>query len=400
MKFIIDNTILGTKKSLYCGVHYKWIEEIPEGIWYIDNTIKDDNWCLDTLLALNHKKIDLKPEEKYVNVINTVMPLSKTAPPLQDMMPKKHHQKHIKDIVYKIKSNINNLDIEYYKSTWIPATSIFHRLKPVKINNEKWESWLKSEVGNKPIIKTFKPKNGYANSVCYDRLNTRTGRLTVKSGPNILTLRKDARNILKSRFNNGSIVQYDFCALEARIVLYEFGKSCDNIDLYGYLSQELFSGKMPRDIIKQAVISEMYGQGRQALGSTLGLNGSALNKFVNRINEYFGIQQLTKKIKIDYINLGFVKNKYKRQIQIEEPLNHILFNSYIQSTGVDITLLGFDLLCQKLSNDVIPIFLLHDALLLDVPDINKLDKIIWLEIPGFEQKWPLKLEHISGRNLH
>lgn len=399
VEFVIDADVLGTTKNLLCNNGtYKWINYVPADTWYLDGQVKFDGWCLDTLLALNQRKIDLAPEQRYADMAETVLAGSIASPPWSMMMPKHHFREHVKKITSRVEESIGGLDENYYRDTWVPATAIFARLQQTRVDDELWRSWMLQDVGNKPIIKTFKPnKMLFAKPVKYNRLGTRTGRLVVSSGPNILNLRRDARKILTSRFEGGSIVQYDFSALEARIVLYEAGMRCDHVDLYDFLSKEIFKGKMPRNAIKQAIISELYGQSKFALGESLSIgNGKVLDNFVKKIKTYFDFEKLMKRVKDGFVKTGYVVNRYKRRIPIEEPLDHILFNSYVQATGVEVSLLGFEELCQNhVPANAVPIFLLHDALLLDVPDVKELDEVVWLKVPGYIQRWPLKLEQVS-----
>ena len=67
------------------------------------------------------------------------------------------------------------------------------------------------------ILSTFKPTNSFTNKITYNRFGTVTGRLTVKSGPNILILPKRCRKILKSRWSDeGEVLSIDFTSLEPR----------------------------------------------------------------------------------------------------------------------------------------------------------------------------------------
>jgi len=398
--YLIDCDVLGTREHLVVvgdknGSKARWINYVPEGVWYLSGKLKDDGWCLDTLLRLNHINIDLLPDERYKNVIETVMSGSNVSPPWSKVMKRGHHIDHVKKIVDQINEAISSLDESYYRDTWVPETAIFDRLNPAYIDEALWREWMLREVGNKHVIKTFKPTDGVARHVEYNRFGTRTGRLTVARGPNILTLRKDARNIVKSRYPFGSVAMYDFSALEVRLVLYEAGYRCDDVDLYGFLRDELYKGKVERDAIKQAVISELYGQNKFALGDNLGIGGKVLDRFVRKIKTYFQFDNLKKRTKDGYVSTGYVTNRYGRHITIDEPLDHIIFNSYVQSTGVDVTLLGFEELCKRLPEGCVPLYLLHDALLIDCPSFDALEKVIWLKVPGYVQRWPLKLEQVS-----
>ena len=76
------------------------------------------------------------------------------------------------------------------------------------------------------------------------------------------------------------------------------------------------------------------------------------------------------RVKAQFVATGKVINRYGRPVTIDEPLDHIFISYYGQSTGVDVTMLGFkqviDTLAKKAPR-VRPIFLLHDSILFDLP---------------------------------
>ncbi len=84
----------------------------------------------------------------------------------------------------------------------------------------------RSRNGKSYDISRFMPTDntGMAPKTDYSMSGSITGRLTVSRGPNILTLKKSYRKILKSRFKDGSIVQADISSLEPRIALAFAGK--------------------------------------------------------------------------------------------------------------------------------------------------------------------------------
>ena len=62
---------------------------------------------------------------------------------------------------------------------------------------------------------------------------------------------------------------------------------------------------------------------------------------------------------------GWITNMYGRRVQIDEPLDHILVNSYSQSTGADVAMLGFQDILQRFKKlpGVVPLYVLapsHD----------------------------------------
>jgi hypothetical protein len=315
--------------------------------------------------------------------------------PVSKLIPTTHYQKHIKKIVNDVRIALGSASQSYFRSVWLPSSATFQLLKPAHIDEEKFAAASKLET-NKHTVSTFLPdKFGCVSVPEYDRLNTRTGRLTVKTGPHILTLKRELRNIISSK--HGTIAYYDFAALETRIVMYEAGLRHPSVDVYEYLRQFLFQNKFPRDVVKRTIIAKMYGQSDVNLSLELGLNIEETNYLTSKIRCYLSMDALLQRVKADYVINGYIRNRYGRYVGITDPQEHILFNSYVQSTGVDVCLLGFRQLYDEVlaKNECRMLYFLHDAVVIDTPNIVDLPKVVWIKVPGYVQKYPLKLEILT-----
>ena len=83
-----------------------------------------------------------------------------------------------------------------------------------------------------------------------------------------------------------------------------------------------------------------------------------------------------------------------------DPSDGSLLNSYLQSTGVDVSLLGFKSVIDKLPEEhCTPVALIHDAMLLDVSRELAQKMLsrghINVAVQGYEGKFPLKVEDVS-----
>lgn len=392
--FCIDSRLLGTDKNLTCrDGSYAWTSSVPDDVFYLNGKIKQGNVkCLDTLLKLANITIDFMPQERFVNAMKVVMPRDASDIPWQYVMPVGVHKTFVQKIVEHVIEASKVLPIDYYMGTWVPGNVVIDAIKPAKINVERFTKLIDDNVGNVNVVETFRPDfTGYAPRTIYDRFGSLTGRLTVSSGPGILTLKRDYRDVLTS-VTGGRIVSIDFAALEARIILYEASRRCDDIDLYGMIANEL---SYDRKAVKGAVISELYGSSKHALGESLGIKGKELNSFVKRIKAYFNTKELLERIKTQFYKTGHITNRYGRPVFVDEPLDHIFINYYAQSTGVDVTLLGFSKIVkelEKIAPAIRPLFLLHDALILDVPNeyIDTVNDINHVFVQGYVQKFFLK----------
>lgn len=396
--FCIDAKLMGTERHLHVDDGYKWVEEIPTTTWHLSGELKhSSNRCLDTVMRLNSKEADLLPQEKYLKMMQVVTPdHGPRQLPWVHLMTSKEHRSYVRKLINEAVDTIDNYSKDYYVSTWVNETAVLDALKPAVVSRKRYAELKATVKNNVHTIESFEPNlSGYAAHVLYDRFATRTGRLTVKSGPQILTLKREHRDLIVPSTPNGKIVYVDFAALEARVLLYEAGGQCSDVDLYGMIARDLFGGTVSRDAVKLAVISELYGSGKHTLGETLQISGDPLDRFIAKIKGFFKTNDLKARVKDQYVKLGYIRNRHGRMVKIDEPIDRIFVNSYAQSTGVDVSLLGFNELLKGLKHTKCrPLFVLHDALIIDVPE-ESVDEVMQIEsvkVPGYVQNFKLKVQ--------
>lgn len=393
--FCIDSRLLGTEKNLLIDGGFSWIPTIPKDVWHLSGSCKlRSDRCLDTLGRLNHRPLDVSPPKKYANMMSTVMSGSCVSPPWSQVMTARDHRTFVEGLINSAKEALATFSKDYYTNVWVPQSRVLRSLQPAKVSDERFREVLAASGMNSRVIEGFRPgPSGYADPIEYDRFGTRTGRLTVESGPGILTVKKDFRDMIIPSNPDGKIVYFDFAALEARVLLYEAGGRCDDVDMYSYINRELFGGTAERKAIKGAVISELYGSSKAALGAALGISGKDLDDFVGKVKGFFRTSDLKKRVKEEFLKTGCITNRHGRKIVIEEPLDHIFVNSYAQSTGVDVSLLGFSEIVDQFAGrpGIRPLFVLHDALILDVDyeDLEFVSNIKSVKVPGYVQKFPI-----------
>jgi hypothetical protein len=88
------------------------------------------------------------------------------------------------------------------------------------------------------------------------------------------------------------------------------------------------------------------------------------------VNEFFGLDQLRERLVQEYEsnNREFILSFYGRYLDTREAKPYMLLNYFTQSTAVDVALYGFRnfLRATQGNEQIIPLFILHDALVLDV----------------------------------
>ena len=192
---------------------------------------------------------------------------------------------------------------------------------------------------------------------------TSTGRLTVREGPRILTLQKEHRRILASRFDGGQVMQLDFVSLEPR-VLRLIANGSAPVDIYSDVAERL-GGAANRRQVKLATLKMLYGSSRAGITEEL---GSINTRVIKQIEDYFGLSNLRAKLSSELAKSGSIRSYWGRPLP-EATEQHLLISHFTQSTAVDVALGGFGDLLESIENedlDVVPCYVLHDALLVDV----------------------------------
>lgn len=393
-----DSNILGTKDHLIVSSgKYSWASLVPLDHWHLSGTIKDhSSLCLDTLFRLNSTKINIDPDQKWRNMSTSVFS-DLSHPPWQRLMPARAHQAFVKRLVGDVLGVIGGLDTGYYERSWVPSGAVFRSLDRAYIDNEKLLSALGVAGNKRSVVESFMPDRlGFVNRTIYNRFGTRTGRLTVTSGPQILTLDHNFRNVLTSLYGDaGVIMSLDCNALEARVVLYESDKDCVADDLYSSIGSTLLGIPLDRKIIKAAIISEMYGMSKKKLCELTDLSTGDALIVVKSIKRHFGIVELLKRLRAQHVANNFIMNHDGRRLEVPDPANHMLINTFAQSTGVDVSLSVFAKIIEdaKLtSKSLRPLFLLHDALIVDVhkDDAQKYFDAQHVKIDSHEQSFVVK----------
>lgn len=405
----IDKNVLGTSRHfLIRDGNYSWSVNVPDDSWYLNGSLKLIDKCFDSIARLNGSTIDLTPPEAFARAISSFV-LPGETPPWRWCMPRAIHEKFSRRIIDDassiLKSILQNSSrpsqsnekpsiIDYHQNIWLAGNRVLGALKKAKLNVAEYERLITSGDGNVGANKTFKPiAAGYANDIRYNRFGTRTGRLTVESGPLILTLKKEHRkSLLESRFEGGKIIELDFASLEPRVMLHEAGKTSNSVNLYGELNEQLFGGRGEQNVIKQAVIAQLYGMGKNTLQKLLNVPMETIDTFMTVITDHFETKNLLKRVKSEFYEKGHITNKFGRLVEIEVPIDRMFVNSWSQSSGADVAMLGFDQMIKSFEGKRIkPLYLIVDAMLVDChPSENEFVKSLRsFEIAG--NKYPVKI---------
>jgi len=179
---------------------------------------------------------------------------------------------------------------------------------------------------------------------------------------------------LKSSFPDGKIAQVDFVSLEPRVAM-QLTEQDLGLDIYEYLGKKLFDQKVPRSAVKKLVLCAVYGASESTLkkGIPEGVN---IKKLVDKTKQILNYELVVKEQSKNYQKNGEISNFFGRPIKPQHARDSLLFNNFIQSTAVDVALLGFREILNKSPSRVRPLFFIHDAMLVDLhpDDIEKFKK--------------------------
>jgi hypothetical protein len=131
--------------------------------------------------------------------------------------------------------------------------------------------------------------------------------------------------------------------------------------------------------------------------SLAGIDKETARSSKKKIKDYFKFNQAVQPLIESAESSGSIHNFYGRKIMADSLLPGKLFNLLVQSTGVDASLLGFSSFVRAAIEkqiEIRPLFVLHDALIIDCPDssVHRIDEAIKCAevIKGFEINFPIK----------
>lgn len=303
-----------------------------------------------------------------------------------------------KDYLSQVKNEVKRIisetkESKYYKS-YKDQQFLFKSLSDYQIDSKALNAYMLLE--NNQSLKTN--LTGFKNNVSveYTRTDSTTGRLTSRSQANILTLPKKYRNIFKSSFQQGKILYIDFVSLEPRVMRKLGGFDCSG-DIYEEIAESL-EIDVDRSIIKQAVISAVYGSSKSALYSKM--SKDKVDQLCDFIHDY---------LKVD-LCLEMAQESSEKDCRTNfwgRPLwnkgaseTNVILNNYVQSTAVDIALSGFSKLLQEVDlKRIKPLFIIHDALMIDVEE-SYINDIVNLSSIGYNcnilGNFPISVEDLNG----
>lgn len=342
------------------------------------------------LQIMSGEDFDVMPE-KYTKMSQHFVSSSYAAPLL---MPRQHLKSSLALAESKFTKIIAEEKNYEYLTIWLEIKNFLDSLKRAKIDKDALKNLMisRSDVDSKSL-ETFLPQpDGFAKPVKYNTCGTITGRLTVGSGPHVLTTHHSVRNCIQSSFQKGSVYYVDFTSLEPRVALIAVGKNAPE-DVYGDILEQF--PNLTREAAKLSLLTALYGGQPVKIAELIG-DLSLAKKILSFVRAHFDVQRLEQML-LEQSSSGIVKNILGRPLREAVKNQRNRTNYFLQSSAAELSILLFSRLCSKFEHGIRPLFVIHDALIVDVS--SEADLLFQEEAK--KMKWkaspmPVKIELLSN----
>ena len=394
MSLLVHNSITGLPyHMLIDGDLVKWTSDESQaqlvlGIHGLENSA-------EPLLSLFDVEVSRLVEEPFRRSLKEC---GHTGPvPWSQVVPKKMYKEALTSFVSSLQGGMKLLSVSEYVKFFCSSNKLFHLLQPASIDERLCKEILREEDSH--VLKAMLSMSAHGSMPVpsYDRVSTKTGRLVIKGGPQILTLKKEHRRVLKPAARGSKLYEIDFTSLEPRVALNIAGKNSEN-DVYTSFAKSSNLG-VSRDVAKLAVLCALYGAGSHRLESVLRKDGSKVkaHELLGAVKNYFQINILSNALRSE-AEQGKIHNCFGRPIVVDDTRNTTLINNFLQSSATDIAILGFLEFCEKFQKDVRALFIIHDALIFEM-DPKHLSAVTKYVNNGFDLKnmgnFPLKISEFG-----
>jgi hypothetical protein len=314
--------------------------------------IDSDESSLDDFFRLFERSFSLMPEE-YLGICNL---LGISGPDRIKTVP----MSTVKANAALIEQQISDIclipDNARYLKSYVRMRAFLDSMHPADIDVTALQKLIDGQqhAGVKTNLESFKKPV----SVKYSMSSSATGRLSVTKGPKVLTSPNEVKSVFRSRYKDGCLLQIDLSCAEPNFALFVAGKSPIR-DLYSFCANEVLDGRVDRSTAKLVLLSAIYGQSTKNLSANIptGINAATVAK---KVKDFLSIPQLQEDLRSVWSS-GGLRNHLGRPLRSSK--QRVLVSHYLQSSIAEASILMFESLCS--SYDVTPIFIIHDAIIVD-----------------------------------
>ncbi len=392
MHILITSATLGTDQHLlvdHVSGDCLWVDHIPDNVWVLGRPNHERS--VEALLeVLGEDPILMFPKE-HKKAFDELCPDGLARPiPWRWILGDRLHRQRLQEALERSRFNVCALIESNYEQTYLKIRKFLLGLHQPMIDVDKMARYIQSNEKGQTVetsLRSFTPTSGKAPRIVYNHAATATGRLTVKSGPHILTLPSRHRDILSAR-PGCQIVQIDLVSAEPRTALYVAGKEA-NGDIYKNVANVL-GLDIPRASVKLAILSALYGAGSTRLSSILGSKMRA-KRIIDRLRAHFGVDRIESQLHSEMKSSGYITNLFGRKLKTRQDELQKAYSHFMQSTTSDAAICMFSDICEVLTDydkGFKPLYVIHDALVCEITsdtrhDLEEMSKSILLGGVGF-----------------
>jgi len=395
MKITIPkNRFLKQKSLTSSGTGFSWGESDEESY-----CLGDSNACrsIDPVFELLSLE---KPQLISTKILKTfeILGADLASIPIDGVQSPEKMIEEIKEAFKQSRIALECIQESGYLDTFMECNRTLKRVQRAQTDGNSINRGIKTgKIKNVSVAKGFisNSRDNFLSLPKYSVTKTLTGRMTITEGPQILTAPKLIRKYFKSSYPGGKIAQVDFVSHEPRTAMLLTDKDLGS-DIYESLGSKLFDKPVSRSAVKKLVLCAVYGASESTLKKGLP-EGVNIKRLVEKTKSILNYDMVVREQKKNYESTGRIKNFFGRPIKPSSARDSLLYNNYIQSTGVDVALLGFGQILDKAPSRVRPIFFIHDAMLVDIhpddiEDFKNISSSIFIEGLG---EFPLDFQILS-----
>lgn len=263
------------------------------------------------------------------------------------ILSKKEYAGFLKQAVESTVEFLTKEQTRYFLTCFQVQQGLLDKLVPGRVANEDL------------VAHDFIPdERGFVRVPEYDNVHSATGRMSIVSGPKILTLQKDLRRNIVSRWDDGELVEVDFNALEARVLAWISGLDVGQGDTYEWISSRSGAESVGRGVIKEATLAAIYGMSQRNFALRYQDIPDAISVYQS-VRDLLKVSELDHKLK----SMGTFANAFGRPLGD----SNARISHHVQSSAVDVACHGFSWLLDEVDlNMAKPVYLIHDALVIDI----------------------------------
>ena len=341
---------------VYQDTEYSWVKDIPkDGL-----LVEGDNGTFSEIAKIMGYEVEEFIPEEYKNMSNI----------LNDDLPwyyilgkekfLKMFKKYQEKYNYFIGTNKKKDIVKH-----IEISNFLSNIKPCVYNTSLIKDMEKDKIRTHITPHLI---GKYLKAPKYSRVKTKTGRLTVKDGPNVLTMPAGFRKGIENGYS------MDFISMEPNMLLAVQGIKPRN-NLYETIKKEVFNDSISRIKVKIATMSALYGDNRNDSNS-------------KKISEYFNVEKVIKKLN-NLVKNDSITNIYGRLINLNGARKKHLLSLWLQSSATEASIIGFNRIRKEYN--INPHWLIHDGLMFTYNDKVEIEKEVHV---GIKYPLPIKVEKL------